>query len=184
MEKINPHISLIEGNIFFSNLQTITITVNCVGVMGKGLALQAKHLVPDAYKYYQNLCKNNEMQMGIPIIYNKRTNFLKTSNDEYKMLLLFPTKQHWKMESKLIEIERGLRWLVDNYKKLGIKSLAVPALGCGNGGLDWRDVGPLMYKYFQKLDIPVEIYLPEKNIPEKYLTEEFLQKEPSKITDF
>ena len=180
----NSHISLENGNIFFSNLQTITVTVNCVGVMGKGIALQAKHLVPDAFLYYKDLCDKDKMHMGVPVLYNKRSNSLQTTDKEYKKLLLFPTKQHWKMPGDIVSIEKGLQWLVDNYKKCGIKSLAIPALGCGNGGLKWRDVGPLLYKYLGKMNIPVQIFLPIQNIPKKYLTEKFLLTEPPKITDY
>lgn len=181
MIKINAHISLVTGNIFFSNLQTIAVTVNCVGVMGKGIALQAKHLVPDAFEYYQKLCKNNEMQMGIPAIYNQKINYLKTSDDEFKLLLLFPTKRHWKMGSELDGIEKGLEWVVKNYEKNGIKSIAFPALGCGNGGLSWGDIGPLMYKYLKKINIPIEIYLPSNKIPDNQLTLQFLETLPPEI---
>ena len=184
-EKIdNQHISLQSGNIFLTNYQTIVVTVNCVGVMGKGIALLAKHFSPDAYKYYRGLCEKDEMHMGEPVLYDKPSKTLQGPGKEYIKLLLFPTKQHWKMDGDIVSIEKGLQWLVDNYKKNGIKSLAMSALGCGNGGLDWKDIGPLLYKYLGKMNIPVEIYLPKQNIPKKYLTEKFLLTEPYKITDY
>ena len=183
IDMANPQISRKSGNLFHSYLQTFVVTVNCVGVMGKGIALVAKHLYPDAYKYYQDLCERDEVRMGKPVIYDKHSNSLQ-SPDGYKKLLLFPTKQHWKMPANIVSIEKGLQWLVDNYKKCGIKSLAISALGCGNGGLEWRDVGPLLYKYLGKMNIPVQIFLPIQNIPKKYLTEKFLLTEPPKITDY
>ena len=184
VDMANSHISLEDSNIFFTNLQTIGITVNCVGIMGKGIALQAKDLFPDAFLYYKDLCDKDKMHMGTPVLYDKPSKTLQNIDKEYKKLLLFPTKQHWKMDGDIVSIEKGLQWLVDNYKKCGIKSLATPALGCGNGGLEWRDIGPLLYKYLGKMNIPVEIYLPKQSIPEKYLTEEFLLTEPPKITDY
>ena len=179
----NSHISLENGNLFFSNLQTITVTVNCVGVMGKGIALQAKYLFPDAFLYYKDLCDKDEMHMGTPVLYDKPSKTLQGPGKEYIKLLLFPTKQHWKMPGDIVSIEKGLQWLVDNYEKNGIKSLAMSALGCGNGGLDWKDIGPLLYKYLGKMNIPVEIYYPS-GTPKKYLEEDFLLTEPPKITDY
>ena len=180
----NSHISLEDSNIFFTNLQTIGITVNCVGIMGKGIALQAKDLFPDAFLYYKDLCDKDEMHMGEPVLYDKPSKTLQNIDKEYKKLLLFPTKQHWKMDGDIVSIEKGLQWLVDNYEKCGIKSLATPALGCGNGGLNWKDIGPLLYKYLGKMNIPVQIFLPKQNIPKKNLTEKFLLTEPPKITDY
>ena len=87
------------------------------------------------------------------------------------------------MPGDIVSIEKGLQWLVDNYEKCGIKSLAMPALGCGNGGLNWKDIGPLLYKYLGKMNIPVEIYYPS-GTPKKYLEEDFLLTEPPKITDY
>lgn len=181
--KINSNISLGSGNIFLSNMETITVTVNCVGIMGKGLALQAKDLFPEVAEYYKNLCEINEMKLGRVFIFNKEADSLKNFNGEFKKILLFPTKDHWKNPSKINEIERGLEWFSENFKKLEIHSLAISALGCGYGKLNWRDVGPIMYKYLDKMKMPVEIYLP-KDTPNKFKTMEFLQKEPSKITDF
>src|SRR5207249_1402565 len=89
--------------------------------------------------------------------------------------LLFPTKRHWRERADIKGIEKGLRWLVDNYKVYGIKSLALPALGCGQGRLEWRNVGPLICKYLSMMDIPVWVYLPtEKKVSPELLTEEFL----------
>jgi hypothetical protein len=90
-------------------------------------------------------------------------------------LKLFATKKHWRENSDIAGIEQGLQWVKDKYKAQGIKSLAMPALGCGLGGLDWKDIGPLICRYLVTLDIPVAIYLPrEKEIPPEYLTSQFL----------
>jgi len=89
--------------------------------------------------------------------------------------LLFPTKHHWKEMADIKGIEEGLVWLVNNYKKDGIESLSIPALGCGLGWLDWGIVGPLLCNYLQDLDIPVNLYLPiEKKIPEVQLSKDIL----------
>lgn len=197
---LTKKLSLVEGDIFFSDCQTITITVNCVGIMGKGIALQAKNLVPSLYVHYQELCRNNAMRVGAPYLEDddEITSFyhsdIKTIADKKtkKSFLLFPTKDHWKSKSSVVEIEKGLIWLVKNYKRIGIKSLAISALGCGNGGLEWEQVGPLMCRYLSELNIDVELYLPSPIIPSRYLNKDFLLSaknfnpphEDFKITDF
>jgi O-acetyl-ADP-ribose deacetylase (regulator of RNase III) len=95
-----------------------------------------------------------------------------------RWFLLFPTKRHWRENSRLDDIEQGLIWLLKNYKKEKITSLSLPALGCGLGQLKWSEVGPLMCKYLSQMDIAVKIYLPrEDNIQKaKYLSKEFLLK--------
>jgi O-acetyl-ADP-ribose deacetylase (regulator of RNase III) len=145
-------ITIIENtDIFSSTKQTITIPVNTVGVMGKGLALQFKQRYPEGYEYYKTLCQHKIIDIGKPAIYK---------HNAIKWFLLFPTKKHYAEKSKIEYIEAGLIWIVNNYKKEGINSLAVPALGTGAGGLNWEDVYPLLIKYLSKLDIKVEIYSP------------------------
>ena len=157
--RLTEKISLIRGDMFFSNMQTLTVTVNCVGVMGKGLASTAKYRFPDVYVKYQEVCKNKKLQIGKPYLYKRELSIRDQLGDETLLLepnlngnsqtwfLLFPTKNHWKNNSDLAEIEKGLQWLCNNYKSEGIKSLAMPALGCGLGGLQWREVGPLMWEH-------------------------------------
>lgn len=182
--KITPILYITDGDMFFSRMQTLTISVNCVGIMGKGLASRAKWQFPDVYVQYQYVCRNRTLQMGKPYLYKRESSLdyqladepatLKNGNDA-TWFLLFPTKQHWKENADIKGIEKGLKWIVDNYKKEGIQSLALPALGCGLGNLKWQDIGPLMCKYLSNIDIKVRIYLPaEKKIPEEYLTKEFL----------
>jgi O-acetyl-ADP-ribose deacetylase (regulator of RNase III) len=187
---LTPYISLVEGDMFLSRMQTVTVSVNCVGVMGKGLASRAKYQFSDVYVYYQDLCRKGILQMGKPRIYKRESSFDYQLADEPETLsnansetwfLLFPTKRDWRERADIVGIEKGLQWLADNYKKEGIKSLAIPALGCGLGRLDWRDVGPLMCKYLNSLDIQVWIYLPaEEKVPDELLSKDFLLRHGSK----
>lgn len=182
--RITENISLVEGDMFFSQMQTLTISVNIVGIMGKGLASRAKYQFPDVYVFYQDLCREKILQMGKPYLYKREAYLDNELSDDptslpnpnsNKWFLLFPTKNHWKESSDIHGIEQGLDWLQNNYAQLGIRSLAVPALGCGLGGLKWQDVGPLMCQYVSKLDIAVSIYLPrEQQMSEEELTREFL----------
>jgi O-acetyl-ADP-ribose deacetylase (regulator of RNase III) len=179
-QRLLDHLFLVEGDMFFSEMQTLTISVNTVGIMGKGLASRAKYQFPDVYVKYQDVCRQKQLQMGQPYLYQRELFLddeaasLLTPNSN-KWFLLFATKNHWKQHSDLAGIENGLKWILNNYKHLGIKSLAMPALGCGLGGLEWRDVGPLMCQYLAKLDVPVAIYLPrEQQIPSEFLASRFL----------
>jgi hypothetical protein len=182
--ELTPKLYLAEGDMFFSRAQTITISVNIKGIMGKGLASRAKYQFPDVYVHYQDLCKERKLKMGRPQLYKRESSLDHELADEpnslpngnvKKWFLLFPTKRHWREQADIIGIEEGLKWLSDNYKKEGIKSLAVPALGCGLGRLEWRDVGPLLCRYLKTLDIIVAIYIPaEKKIPQEFFSKDFL----------
>lgn len=186
---LTPKLKLVKGDLFFSRFHTLTVSVNTVGVMGKGLASRAKYQFPDVYVYYQDLCKSKKLKMGKPYLYKRESSFdnqladdsatLKNINGE-TWFLLFATKTHWKEMSDFKGIEEGMRWLSENYKKEGIKSLAIPALGCGLGKLEWKDVGPMMCKYLSAFDIHVQLYLPaEKEIPRDYLSQKYLLKDSS-----
>ena len=183
-DKIGDNISLIDGDMFFSNLQTLTISVNLQGIMGKGLASRAKYQFPDVYVAYQDACRSRRITATKPYLYKREGSVdeeladfgadLATPN-AVKWFLLFATKRKWRENSRLEDIEGGLDWVRRNFKAQGIQSLAMPALGCGLGGLDWKDVGPLMCKYLHGISIPVAIYLPrERSIPQEYLTESHL----------
>lgn len=180
--RITGTLSLVDGDMFFSHMQTLTVSVNTVGVMGKGMASRAKYQFPDVYVRYQEVCRQKILVMGRPYLYKREASLeqelaegpLPEAN-EARWFLLFPTKRHWRERSDINGIEEGLRWIREHYKAEGIRSLAVPALGCGLGGLEWREVGPLMCRYLADLDIPVAIYLPqEKKVPREYLTPTFL----------
>src|SRR5438128_10256127 len=139
------------GNLFDSNAQTLVNTVNCVGVMGKGVALEFKERFPEMYEDYVARCKAGDVRLGCPYLYRTLVP---------PWVLNFPTKDHWRSESRLEDIEKGLRYLLDQHRSWGITSLAVPPLGCGHGQLEWRVVGPTLYRYLKRMDIPVELYAP------------------------
>ncbi len=181
---ISDRLFLAEGDMFFSNMQTLTVSVNTVGIMGKGLASRAKYQFPDVYVRYQDECRKKTLRMGKPYLYKREASFDEELADDtgtvvvpngIKWFLLFPTKRHWRESSDIGGIEEGLKWFVDNYKNEGIKSIAMPALGCGLGNLDWKEVGPLMCSHLAGLDIQVVIYLPrEREIPKEYLAPAYL----------
>jgi hypothetical protein len=161
---LTERLSLIKGDMFFSRMHTLTISVNCVGVMGKGVASRAKYLFPAAYVYYQELCRNRKLQLGKPYLYKRENSIeIQLADEPFSLpqvntvtwYLLFPTKHHWRFRADLPGIKRGLQWIQENYQKEGIQSLALPALGCGLGWLDWKVVGPVLCQYLSTLDIPV-----------------------------
>lgn len=138
-----------KGDIFDSSAQVIVNTVNCKGVMGKGLASAFKQRYPAMFAVYQQECKTSKLRIGRPTLYC----------DSTPWILNFPTKDHWRFPSKLEYLEKGLEFLVANYRKAGITSIAFPKLGAQNGKLSWDEVGPLMAKYLSQLDIDVYIYI-------------------------
>ncbi|MDF0645632.1 MAG: macro domain-containing protein [Nitrospira sp.] len=158
---------ILIGDILKSKAQTLINTVNCVGVMGKGIALEFKNRFPDMYEDYVNRCRRGEVKPGVPYLY--KTLFP-------PQIINFPTKDHWKSISKLSDIERGLQHLVERYREWGITSLAIPPLGCGNGQLEWRVVGPVIYRFVKDMGIPIEMYAPYGTHP-KELTVEFLAQD-------
>ncbi|MBU1075924.1 MAG: macro domain-containing protein [Spirochaetes bacterium] len=160
-------IKVLIGDLFESKNQTIVNTVNCIGIMGKGIALQFKKKYPDMYKDYVERCKLSEVKLGLPYLY-------KTLLPPW--ILNFPTKQHWRSITNLKDIVNGLEYLLTHYKEWGITSIAVPPLGCGNGQLEWRIVGPTLYRYLNRMDIPVELYAPH-GTPHEELQSAFLGKE-------
>jgi O-acetyl-ADP-ribose deacetylase (regulator of RNase III) len=191
---VDPKLFLMQGDMFFSRMQTLTVSVNTVGIMGKGVASRAKDQFPDVYVRYQKVCRTRELKMGKPYLYKRETSTdYQLADDPSSMkcangatwFFLFATKRHWRDGADINGIERGLKWLLENYKKEGIKSLAIPALGCGLGRLDWKDVGPLLCAYLSEMDIPVLIYLPaEKKIPDNLLSPDFLLSKKKSIIAF
>lgn len=178
---IGEKIRIVEGDMFFSQMHTLTISVNTVKVMGKGLASRAKYLFPDVYVRYQEVC-GKKLRLGQPYLYKREISIEEIFMDypigdenHERWFLLFPTKRHWGENADLKSIEKGLEWVVENYKKEGIKSLALPSLGAGLGGLKWYQVGPLMVRKLRNIDVEIEIYLPlEQKVPMEQLEEEFL----------
>ena len=188
---LTPRLALVQGDMFFSRMQTITISVNTVRVMGKGVASRAKYQFPRVYVEYQEVCRSRQLKMGKPYLYKPEKSVDIELLDEpasskcarpATWFLLFPTKRDWRDKADIEGIEKGLIWLWENYKKEGIESLALPALGCGLGRLNWKDVGPLMCKYLCDMNIPTSIYLPaEKEVPDEYLTCDFLLPKGSQL---
>jgi O-acetyl-ADP-ribose deacetylase (regulator of RNase III) len=153
-------------NLLESNAQTLVNTVNCVGVVGKGLAAEFKRHYPEMFLPYQNICATGQLVPGKIWLW-------RSSN---RWILNFPTKRHWRNPSKLEWIEAGLVKFVTEYSDLDITEIAFPRLGCGNGGLSWDDVRPLMERHLMNLPINVYIHDYEVNVglPEHF--EELLRQ--------
>jgi O-acetyl-ADP-ribose deacetylase (regulator of RNase III) len=148
---MNLSVDIREGDIFKSKAQTLVNTVNCVGVMGKGIALGFRKRFPAMHDDYVLRCERGEVKLGRPYLYRQ---------DGEPWILNFPTKDHWRSVSKLADIEAGLEHLEANYREWGVESIAVPPLGSGLGGLEWQVVGPALYEHLDRLAIPVELYVP------------------------
>lgn len=131
-----------------SSAQTLVNTVNCVGVMGKGLAHAFKAREPRMFDAYKSICDKGALEPGKLWLWRGENNWV----------LNFPTKKHWRHPSKLEWIEAGLAKFVAAYRSQGIREVSFPLLGCGNGGLDWADVRPVMEHYLTQIPIPVYIH--------------------------
>lgn len=138
-------------NIFDSNAQALVNPVNCVGVMGAGLARQFAKRYPKMLREYQEVCRDGELKPGLMHVY-------RLHNQRY--IINFPTKNHWREKSRLEYIVSGLEELSVVLQEYMIDSIAIPALGCGLGGLDWEDVRPLL-EGFRPEGVRVEIYPPQ-----------------------
>lgn len=147
-----------KDNIFNSKCQTIVNTVNCVGVMGKGIALVYKLRYPKMFDLYREHCKSKLIGIGKLWLYKGEENA--------PWVLNFPTKYHWKYPSKIEYIEKGLKKFVDTYQEKGITSIAFPMLGTHNGGLDKDEVLSIMKHYLSQCNIPIEIYDYDPSAPD------------------
>ena len=146
-----------DGDIFESGCQALVCPVNCVGVMGAGLALEFKKRWPSYFRDYKDLCDNVRIFPG-----SVRLHYAIMPG---KVIVSFPTKEHWKDKSQLWVIEQGLRSLLAAAvaaRVAVLKSIAVPALGCGLGGLKWEEVKPLIEKYLGDLDCRVVVFPPKE----------------------
>lgn len=143
------NITIVKGNIFNTKAQTVVNTVNCVGVMGKGIALVYKLRYPQMFDIYHDYCKRHLIGIGKLWLYK--------GDETDPWVLNFP-KFHWKYPSKIEYLEQGLKKFVDTYEERGITSVAFPMLGTHNGGLDKDIVRTLMVSYLSQCNIPVEIY--------------------------
>jgi O-acetyl-ADP-ribose deacetylase (regulator of RNase III) len=145
-------IHYINENIFDSKAEAIVNPVNCVGVMGAGLALRFKEKFPANFKEYQKVCKAKELVIG--------GLFIVEQNTDPKYVINFPTKDHWKDKSNLNDIRLGLKTLRNEIISEKIKSVAIPALGCGLGGLNWEDVKILIEEELKDIDAQIFIHEP------------------------
>lgn len=141
-------VSVITGNIFTSKSQTIVNTINCVGVMGAGIALECRLRYPEMHEKYVALCHSNQIDIGRLWIYK--------ASDRW--ILNFPTKRHWRYPSKVEFLHAGLRKFIDSYKEKGIKSIAFPLLGADRGGIPQSQSLSIMKEYLDRVEICVEIY--------------------------
>lgn len=159
------------GNLLDSKAEALVNTVNTVGVMGKGIALQFKNMFPNNFKLYANACKNKEVKVG-KLLVTEEAALLAGK----KIIINFPTKTNWRLPSEYQYIESGLAELVKVIKEKKIKSIAIPPLGSGNGGLDWNKVKQILEKHLGNLDCEILIYEPSTTI------QEALKKERVKLT--
>jgi len=142
------NLKLIKGNIFTSSCNTLVNTVNCVGIMGAGIALEFRLRYPKMFKEYKDLCEQNKISVGNLWLYK--------SND--KSILNFPTKFHWKYPSKEEYLHKGLAEFIRIYKDLNLDSVAFPLLGAQKGGIKPEKSLEIMSGYLNKVDIEIEIY--------------------------
>lgn len=138
-------IEIKKGNLLQSDVEGLVNTVNSVGYMGKGVALQFKQAFPENFTAYQQACRAQKVRPGKMFVFKTESMI----NPKY--IINFPTKRHWRGNSRLEDIESGLYALIQEIKRLGIRSIALPPLGCGLGGLDWKVVRPMIEKAFSDL---------------------------------
>ena len=148
-------ITFIRGNLLEADVEAVVNTVNTVGIMGKGIALMFKDQFPDNFKDYARACSAGGVDIGTMFV---------TENTEFfgpRWIINFPTKTHWRARTKIEWIEEGMKDLVRTICEKGIRSIAIPPLGCGNGGLDWREVRPVIVSALEEIeDLNAVIYEP------------------------
>jgi len=146
---------LTRGDILKADAEALVNTVNCVGVMGRGIALQFRKAFPENFKAYKSACDKKRLHPGHMLV----SDLSRFENPRY--VINFPTKRHWKGKSKIEDIESGLKVLVEEVNQHNIRSIAIPPLGCGLGGLKWEQVKPMIQKAFENLpDVHVLLYEP------------------------
>ncbi|GBD97748.1 MAG TPA: Appr-1-p processing protein [Nitrospirae bacterium] len=145
-----------SGDILKEDSEALINTVNCVGVMGRGIALQFKNAFPENFKAYSLACKNDEVQPGQMFVYETG----QLTNPRY--IINFPTKRHWRGKSRMVDIEAGLKALVEVIRQYNIQSIAIPPIGSGLGGLEWTEVKLRIETALRPLtDVRVIIYEPK-----------------------
>lgn len=165
-----------HGNLLSASAQALVNTVNTEGVMGKGIALQFKNAYPQVFKAYAESCKNGQVQLGRMDVHD-----LGAIGQGPRWVINFPTKGHWRSRSRLQDVATGLQDLVRTVQRLGIESIAIPPLGCGNGGLDWVLVRALIEQafaalpnvqvlLFEPVGAPAVATMPNRTTPPKLTT--------------
>lgn len=152
-------INYVLGNLLEAEVDALVNTVNTVGIMGKGIALQFKRVYPENFKVYAKAVKHGEVKLGKMFVYKL---------GELRgpcFIINFPTKGHWKSMSRLEDIETGLTDLIKVIQRYSIQSIAVPALGCGNGGLRWNDVQPMIEGAARSLPQVLFLVYPPQDVP-------------------
>lgn len=150
-------LKIVTGDLLSAQTEVLVNTVNTVGVMGKGIALQFKRKFPENYRVYAKACKNGEVKIGEVLTVPLAT------LDMPQYIINFPTKKHWRQPSKLEYVQSGLVSLVAEIQRLGVTSVAIPPLGCGHGGLAWKEVLPLIEEAFQPLqNLNVLVFAPSE----------------------
>lgn len=144
-----------QGNLLEEQTEAIVNAVNCVGVMGKGIALQFKRSYPDNFQAYKIACDRKEVKLGEMFVFSINNSLTP------RYIINFPTKNHWREKSKIIDLETGLQSLLITIHKYEIESIAIPALGCGYGGLNWERVKPMIIDALADLtDVRIVIFEP------------------------
>jgi len=152
-------IEFTTGNILTANTQALVNTVNCVGIMGRGLAFQFKNKFPANFRAYQNACARKEIRPGKMFVFEIRI----FANP--KFIVNFPTKRDWRDKSRMEDIDSGLVALVDEIRERDIDSIAIPPLGCGLGGLNWTDVRQRIETIFDRINAPRVLIFEPKGRP-------------------
>jgi len=161
----------LKGNLLNAQTDALVNTVNTVGVMGKGIALQFKDAFPENFKIYAAACKRKELHTGELLVVKERT------LEGEKIIVNFPTKTEWFLKSKYEFIEQGLKRLAEVIEESQIKSIAIPPLGCGNGGLKWEKVKSMIDQYLGHLSgVDIQVYEPNEAVKE-LLKKQNVQKE-------
>lgn len=142
-----------NGNLFDAGTEALVNPVNCVGTMGKGLALQFKNRFPEAFRAYSHACADAIIKPGVVFVYV----------DKGKTIFHLPTKRHWRDNSRLTDVVAGLDALRAQIGQTAVRSVAVPALGCGLGGLRWTDVKPRIESALGDLAVNVIVFPPQED---------------------
>jgi len=148
-------VTFTKGNLLEADVEAVVNTVNTVGIMGKGIALMFKEQFPRNFEAYARACDAGEVRIGKMFVTEHKELF------RSRWIINFPTKTHWRVKTRIEWVEEGLKDLVRVIREKDIRSIAIPPLGCGNGGLDWREVRPLIVSALEKVeDVNVIVYEP------------------------